>query len=1041
MEAALNRSINERDEILNEIDELTNDIFLEADLESLEADLKIIEEKIAILEKLSELSIDNPVTFSFQDYDLKEVIINFIDNVEFPNENYYLIKLDNGTKYITLTRHNLLDARQKIFDALEYTYQELYSESWGTIGGEIIFASELTLIMKDASLKYKLLHGEFFPWYIKPVTKYVSEVFSKLQIFENFNKSMFSENCFIYSLKMHNHENIEHETLISKLKKEVLCSSIEKKDIKKLCDKFNFTVNLHYSDGKHRQQRFGNINANLKYEICLLNDHYFIYIKDTLITSYYMKNRETLGDRYNFNGRKNVDSGIDSFKLVKHLKDSEWLIPIPNKDLLLDETYEVEDKIHPIDIDVESHARKFEFEESNNQGYELIYFDVETYTDHEQKHIPYLCSFTHKYITRTFYGIHCLRDMLNSLDPIGSHFMMYAHNSTYDGSFILQYLLNLKVSEKDNKYVSVKGKYKTSIGNIINVLIKDSLRILPMKLSEFGSAFDLEDCEKECMYYSIYNEDTISHIRKMPRDEIQYYINLENNKTLNQESAADKEKLWWNNISKYQNIDGTYDLLAYSKYYCEQDCKILRAGVEKADKLFGEIHPKLSIHNFFSLPSIAQRYLYYEGCYDDCYEFDGLLSEYFNKFVDGGRCMSRNNEKINVKGKIQDFDAVSLYPSAMHFMEGFVKGLPKKLTNFNKVGENNELDTSDYYFVTVKIKSVGKKRPFSCMNVKNKNKSKEWTNDVVGTIQHLDKIQLSEAEKWHKIDYEILSGYYFNEGFNTTIKTAIESLFNKRLEAKKAKNNGLQLMYKLMMNSSYGKHLQKVVSTEVVYKLKKDFEKYCNLHYNAIISFNFVNDYVRIVRHKKISSMFSSPHMGCQILSYSKLIMNNVINLADDHSIDVFYQDTDSIHLFENDLEKLSIAYRETFGKELVGSKLGQFHSDFVIVDEDQNPIKADNIYSSHLIVLGKKCYIDKLCGMNGDMRVYGNHLRMKGVSYPAFYDACIKNNCQPEDIYNKLYLGEEVEFDLGVNNRVRFSKNKSQQFSTASPIKRKLKF
>ena len=35
----------------------------------------------------------------------------------------------------------------------------------------------------------------------------------------------------------------------------------------------------------------------------------------------------------------------------------------------------------------------------------------------------------------------------------------------------------------------------------------------------------------------------------------------------------------------------------------------------------------------------------------------------------------------NVKKKTADFDACSLYPSAMYFIDGFLEGLPKVLTN------------------------------------------------------------------------------------------------------------------------------------------------------------------------------------------------------------------------------------------------------------------------------------------------------------------------------------------------------------------------
>ena len=45
--------------------------------------------------------------------------------------------------------------------------------------------------------------------------------------------------------------------------------------------------------------------------------------------------------------------------------------------------------------------------------------------------------------------------------------------------------------------------------------------------------------------------------------------------------------------------------------------------------------------------------------------------------------MTANNKMYHVINKISDFDACSLYPSAMYFMEGFLQGLPKALNNLS----------------------------------------------------------------------------------------------------------------------------------------------------------------------------------------------------------------------------------------------------------------------------------------------------------------------------------------------------------------------
>ena len=71
--------------------------------------------------------------------------------------------------------------------------------------------------------------------------------------------------------------------------------------------------------------------------------------------------------------------------------------------------------------------------------------------------------------------------------------------------------------------------------------------------------------------------------------------------------------------------------------------------------------------------------------------------------------MTRNNVKQYVEKCVQDFDAVSLYPSAMHLFEGFLKGMPKRITTTNY----DELKHYDGLFLKVRVTKVGKDRPLS----------------------------------------------------------------------------------------------------------------------------------------------------------------------------------------------------------------------------------------------------------------------------------------------------------------------------------------
>ena len=70
-------------------------------------------------------------------------------------------------------------------------------------------------------------------------------------------------------------------------------------------------------------------------------------------------------------------------------------------------------------------------------------------------------------------------------------------------------------------------------------------------------------------------------------------------------------------------------------------------------------------------------------------------------------------------------------------------------------------------------------------------------------------------------------------------------------------------------------------------------------------------------------------HCGVEILSMSTRIMNEVMCSAKDWDLRIFYQDTDSMHMNYDELEILTKEFKATYGRELVGKNMGQFHIDF----------------------------------------------------------------------------------------------------------------
>jgi hypothetical protein len=91
------------------------------------------------------------------------------------------------------------------------------------------------------------------------------------------------------------------------------------------------------------------------------------------------------------------------------------------------------------------------------------------------------------------------------------------------------------------------------------------------------------------------------------------------------------------------------------------------------------------------------------------------------------------------------------------------------------------------------------------------------------------------------MQFDVIDGYYFNEGHNSKINNVISFLYSKRKQLKKEKNPA-QLVIKELMNSMYGKTILKPIETETVVKKIEQYEKYISFNYNFIHSSIKVGD-------------------------------------------------------------------------------------------------------------------------------------------------------------------------------------------------------
>lgn len=920
---------------------------------------------------------------------------------------------------------------QRLLDLLNIQQVQLEndksSDAQALIKLKILDKVEIISIDDDEQKKSNRYEkGGYFPYYNK-----TNFCLDKYGIHHNFDKKNYQDNCLVVALR---HGGIS-EDKINKLKSMIQASHIPKCKLAKVAETLDIKIILHHEEKtkieKRRKNRAVNYgNGDEVYNIGLLENHYFIY-EDINTTQYAMKNYQDLKHINNWHKIISKDHSKENrtsnnmiiIQAMLENKDN-CLELIPHEDTSKTHHDYKKTDIKSLEYDLETNTKLVEYKEQDKKDeYYKIYFDFEADSSAQLKeHIPYLCcSHTEDDKTAYFTGDDCGLKLLNSLHKYNKKkIMLIAHSCAYDFTFIAKHLTRIDNYIPKGGFMACEAKF----GNI-DIKIKCSYKLISHKLSKFKQIFGLsDDFKKEIMPYGLYTQDNIKKIW-VPITECKRHLSNEDYKQM-KKNIKD-----WN----LNDGDGDFNIITYSKKYCERDCLVLKQGYETFRKwiLF---QLGLDIDDLISSASLAHKYLVKEGVYDGVLKISGPPREFIQRCIVGGRCMMANNEKQYIrKIKIDDFDAVSLYPSAMLRLLGFLKGAPKVL-NHDQL--NMEfLNKQDGFFIQCKILSIQPRR-FPLSSRKNEKGIRIFTNDMIGHTVYIDMIALEDLIKYQKAEIEVIRGYYFNEGRNDKIRTIIKYLFDQRKKYKE-EGNPIQEIYKLIMNSAYGKSLLAPIEHDVVVVEEQDFKNYVIRKYDFIHEINQVGNKYFIKLKKAINDHFNSVHVGCEILSMSKRIMNEVMTLAEDNQIDIYYQDTDSMHMKKNEVSKLAQLFESKYNRGLIGKNLGQFHGDFEL---KINGRKADDVYSSELVCLGKKCYIDRLVGTIDGKKVYGYHTRMKGVPEESIDYRCEMIGCNKLQLYRSLYKGETHKFDLTCGGKkTKMKKNNNITVSTLQKFERKICF
>ena len=504
-----------------------------------------------------------------------------------------------------------------------------------------------------------------------------------------------------------------------------------------------------------------------------------------------------------------------------------------------------------------------------------------------------------------------------------------------------------------------------------------------------------------------------------------------------------------------------FDVGKYTIYYCERDVDLLKVGLhswegmglqDTSKSTYKGMPPfrKFDVFGFLSAPAIAQALVEVEvrdgtnygwenkakQAQEECkkgfqklhtYKYSGRLRKFMLLGTTGGRCNLPWEKAVRVdclmnpdvkelydkvvRGEkltdeerqymfdhtIQDFDARSLYPTAMS--RSFIPlGCPKFFrcppgTTEEFLKKKKHLP-DDAFYVIRNVKYDKKlAMPCNCWKQEKPEPRCRWTNEVPPEVQlvrkQTDLLTMMEVQGAH---FEIIGGCKWKHGKCTKIQEMMKKLYDfRRLNHSGGFDHPIQEIAKLLMNSYYGKNVTKMREFEERFFPLHPWMKQHDGSFKQVNGFgviqNFIkNNFRKIVGFRLLGGIMSlklrtddlgkyDTCFGCEVLAGSRALICRVSAAIEEITKEPpLYTDTDSLHVFGWQIGAISEWFQKKFGIPMIGGELGQFHPDF----EPQGFKPGEKFLGSVFFCgVGKKMYIDEVFGDQGSTYF---HKRAKGI-------------------------------------------------------------
>ena len=571
-------------------------------------------------------------------------------------------------------------------------------------------------------------------------------------------------------------------------------------------------------------------------------------------------------------------------------------------------------------------------------------------------------------------------------------------------------------------------------------------------------------------------------------------------------NTEEKEKLLedlWKSASEVGCLEGEFgeffDVGKYSKYYCERDVDLLAIGMKSWEAIgeqdstkntFKGMPPfeKFDVYNFMSAPAIAQAVTeaaVRQGLKDepeknekpvDCtYKYKGRLREFMLKCTTGGRCtlanekrqlvdcrkedpkvaeliekskdpdrgLSAEDEKYLYQHLIQDFDARSLYPTAMS-RASIPLGIPEVVYFGPKSQKterwiwlnavNGQAPDDGMYVITDITYDKKLAMPTNCWKQEKPEPRCRWNNEIPAGVMQLRKLtDLRTMMNIQGAHFRVLGGLEWRHGKCDKIQQFMKDVYAfRRLNHSGGFDHPIQEAAKLIMNSFYGKNVTKIRETEEIFfpariwrfiEKTGKFEEYDGVEqlldfiknkWRKITQLQYMGGCF-ILKIKSKDDAAYDVNFGCEVLAGSRAVICPVSAMVEQITgKPCLYTDTDSLHLYGWQVDAIADAFKAYFGLDMIGGELGQFHVDF----EPRTFRKGEKcLGSAKFCGVGKKMYIDELIGSEGSSEY---HRRAKGVRAESL----------SMEEYLQLYYGATIYKDLDKCGMVQIRQKQGHNMS-----------